>query len=580
MANCIGRFSFILHSHLPYVLSHGNWPHGTDWLNEAAAETYIPMLNMLNGLLEQGFHPKATVSISPVLGEQLSHSVFKEGFLDYCRQKIKAANADMAQFVRFEQRNLLSLAEMWRTYYTDILDSFQNRYQEDIPAAFAELQNRGAVELMTCGATHGYYPLLSQDTSLQAQTNMAVKCHQRLYGRAPRGIWLPECAYRPRYSWSPPVKSDALSGSYLRKGADEFLSEAGLDFFVVDSALLKGGRSIGVYLDRFDALKKLWGQFEKQYDPRDVDQERYPQDVYLVNSSGESKRPVAIFSRDPDTGLQVWSGEHGYPGDGNYLDFHKKHFPGGHRYWKVTSAKADLADKMEYYPPDAQHRLPENAAHFVSLIKDVLSSYHQHTGKVGFLAAPFDAELFGHWWFEGVEFLGLVIKMVEESDGIELATCSEHLDDVGPSQVVSIPEGSWGEGGYHYIWLNEWVEWTWKHIYEAEARMQELARRYKDADDQYLVELVKQAARELMLLSASDWQFLISTWSARDYAELRVTDHYQAFNRLAELADKHAGGATLSSGERAFVSERRKQDDLFPDIELDWFASLTYPPST
>ncbi|MFH2056796.1 MAG: 1,4-alpha-glucan branching protein domain-containing protein [bacterium] len=574
-----GKFTFILHSHLPYVLSHGSWPHGTDWLNEAAAETYVPILNMLNSLLEEGYHPKITIGISPVLGEQLAHPDFKAGFVDYCKQKIKAAQADVVQFSRQERKLMLSLAEMWQNFYQDILDSFIGRYRQDIPASFGELQRRGAVELMTCGATHGYYPLLSQDTSLQAQTNMAVKSHTRLFGARPRGIWLPECAYRPRYEWTPPVESAAGKSKYLRKGADEFLSEAGLDYFVIDSVLLKGGKAVGVYMDRFEALKRLWGQFEGQYAPRDEQHERSPLDLYLVNSSGENKRPVAIFTRDPGTGLQVWSGEHGYPGDGNYLDFHKKHFPGGHRYWKVTSAKADLADKLEYYPPDAEARLPENAAHFVSLIEATLTEHYEKTGRVGILAAPFDAELFGHWWFEGVNFLGLVLKMVEERENVELTTASEYLDQTKPTQVVSIPEGSWGEGGYHYIWLNEWVEWTWKHIYNDELAMQRLARLYKDSDNSQLVEIVKQAARELMLLSASDWQFLISTWSARDYAELRLTEHHQAFQRLGKLADKLAGGEELTSGERAFVADCGKRDQLFVDIELDWFAEVKYPPN-
>jgi len=141
---------------------------------------------------------------------------------------------------------------------------------------------------------------------------MAVRTHERLFNKKPRGIWLPECAYRPRYEWTPPVESAMGTNSYLRKGADEFISEAGLSYFVIDSALLKGGRSIGVYLDRFEALKKLWGEFDKQYHPREENVERFPQEVYLVNSSGQDKAPVAIFIRDPDTGLQVWSGEHGY----------------------------------------------------------------------------------------------------------------------------------------------------------------------------------------------------------------------------------------------------------------------------
>jgi 1,4-alpha-glucan branching enzyme len=285
-----------------------------------------------------------------------------------------------------------------------MLRSFPSHFNDighDILFEFKKLQDGGYVEIITCGATHGYYPLLSRDESLQAQTKMAVKNYRRHFGRDPRGIWLPECAYRPRYEWTPPVPIAGKQEPYLRKGVDEFLAENYLDFFIVDSALLKGGKSIGVYIDRFEALKLLWGQFEKQYKPRKEDKDKTPREVYMVSSSPEGKKPTAIFTRDAETGLLVWSGEHGYPGDGNYLDFHKKRFPGGHRYWEVTSSGADLADKMEYNRQNAVNRIPENARHFSDKVAETLVAYHDSTEQKGILVAPYDAELFGHWWFEG-----------------------------------------------------------------------------------------------------------------------------------------------------------------------------------
>ncbi|MCP4704250.1 MAG: DUF1957 domain-containing protein, partial [candidate division Zixibacteria bacterium] len=249
------------------------------------------------------------------------------------------------------------------------------------------------------------------------------------------------------------------------------LSENGLDFFVVDSALLQGGKSIGVYFDRFDALKRLWGQFEEQYKPREVDAKKTARELYLINSASEGKKPTTIYTRDPETGLLVWSGEHGYPGDGNYLDFHKKRFPGGHRYWAVTSVKSDLADKKEYNTKKALSRIPENAAHFTEKVTEILSGYHKESGRAGVLMAPYDAELFGHWWFEGPHFLKEVIKNICENENIENTFLSEHLNRVKPTEIISIPEGSWGEGGHHYIWLNKDNDWTWKHIYKAEDKM-------------------------------------------------------------------------------------------------------------
>ena len=574
-----GYFAFVLHNHLPYVIDHGRWPHGMDWLSEAAAETYMRLISILDELISEGINPKLTVDISPVLCEQLADQSFKEEFVDYLEQKIEAAEHDSEEFYKYDQKNMLGQSQEWEKYYKDILAKFES-FGRDIISQFKRLQDQGVLEIMTCGATHGYLPLLSRDESVQAQVKMAAKNYHKHFGQYPKGIWLPECAYRPRYDWAPPVPINGSQDSYPRKGVDEFLSENGLDFFIVDSALLKGGKSIGVYLDRFEALKRLWGQFESQYKPRKEDKAKTPREVYLVSSAVEGKKPTAIFTRDPETGLLVWSGEHGYPGDGNYLDFHKKRFPGGHRYWAVTSAKSDLADKLEYHRETAVSRIPENANHFSGKIHDILWGHFEHTGQTGILIAPYDAELFGHWWFEGPYFLKEVIKNVSQDPEVELTFLSEYLERTRPTEIISIPEGSWGEGGHHYIWLNKENEWTWKRIYEAEDKMCQLARHYeanKETINSELVEIMKQAARELMLMSASDWQFLISTWSARDYAELRLAEHYTEFKRLAEMADKKIRGEGLSDGDRKFMQDCKKHDSLFDEIELEWFARVEYP---
>jgi 1,4-alpha-glucan branching enzyme len=568
-----GYFSLVLHSHLPYVLGHGRWPHGTDWLNEAAAETYIPILNVINELASEGIPAKITIGISPVLCEQLRHQNFVEEFSGYLQQKITAAQEDYIQFKKFDQKEYQPLAEMWQQYYAGIKDSFE-RYNRDLISEFKILQDAGNIEIITCAATHGYLPLLSQDTSCQAQIKAAVYNYEKLFGRRPRGIWLPECAYRPAYNWSPPVEIEGVKGPYHRKGIEEFLSENGLEYFIVDTATLKGGKAIGVYIDRFEALRTLWGQFEKEFKPRDIEPEKTPQEIYLVGSR-EGRAPVAVFTRDPETGLQVWSGEWGYPGDGNYLDFHKKRFPGGHRYWRVTSAKADLALKEIYDPVIASSRVPENAAHFAGMIKRILLDYHRANGHAGIICAPYDAELYGHWWFEGPRFIKQVIKNLHHDPDIAAMTCSEYDDLARPLKVISLPEGSWGEGGYHYIWLNENNSWTWKHIYQYEIQMQKIADKCLESDNSELMEIGKQAARELMLLSASDWQFLISTWSARDYAEMRLATHFGNFDRLAKMVDEFSG--KLSKADTEFLHELQYQDDLFAEIKLEWFAAVEFP---
>lgn len=573
-----GYFALVLHSHLPYVLSHGRWPHGTDWLCEAAAETYLPILRTLGELISEGCHPKLTIGLSPVLCEQLADGEFKNEFIAYLNQKIKAAQADAEEFYKYSQESMLANSHLWENFYQKTLDHF-NQIGQDIPFEFRKLQDGGYLEIITCGATHGYYPLLSRDESLQAQTKAAVTNYQKHFGRQPRGIWLPECAYRPRYRWTPPVPINGKQESYERKGVEEFLSENGIDFFIIDSVLLKGGKSVGVYIDRFEALKLLWTSFESQYKPRSEEFDKTPREVYLVSLT-EGKKPTAVFTRDPETGLLVWSGEHGYPGDGNYLDFHKKRFPGGLRYWAVTSPKSDLADKVEYHHETALGRIDENADHFAGKVEDILMGYHKESGQSGILVAPYDAELFGHWWFEGPQFLKQVLKKLCASENVDLTFLSEHYDRVKPTRVVSIPEGSWGQGNHHYIWFNELTSWTWKHIYECEAKMCELARYWADHPDRRsseLEDLLKQTARELMLLSASDWQFLISTWAARDYAELRLSEHYHDFKRLAEIADKMIGDQTIGTGDWQFFRDCRTRDTLFPEIDLAWFAKVDFP---
>ena len=451
-----GYFVLVLHTHLPYVIGHGRWPHGMDWLNEAASECYIPLLNIFNELKNDGINFKVTINISPVLAEQLTSKNFVDELLQYLDMKIKYAEQDEIEFIKTGRKNLASVAKFWREYYQNIKESFTDRYNQDLISAFRALQDSGHLEIITCAATHGYLPLLALDTSVQAQVKLGVKVYEKHFGRKPRGIWLPECAYRPGYRWKMPVKPENNFPilEYERKGVEEFLSENGIEFFIIDTATLRGGKTIGVYLERFEGLRKLWEQFESQVKYR-PEEEKSPYEIYLVSSGKPEKKPVAVLTRDPKTGLQVWSGEWGYPGDGWYLDFHKKKFPSGLRYWRVTSSKADLADKLEYELDKVEARLEENSSHFVDLITTTLKEHFEKTNKIGVLTAPYDTELFGHWWFEGPRFLKKVFEKLNNSEFVKPATASEAIEKLNPSTVVSLPEGSWGEGGYHYIWLNK-----------------------------------------------------------------------------------------------------------------------------
>jgi len=564
-----GRFALVLHAHLPYVLSHGVWPHGTDWLNEATAETYIPLLNAFNRLAEDGISAKVTLNITPILCEMLADEGFKDEFVGYCDQRVLFAQQNEKEFRDTGRPHLASLARTWAAYFEGVRRDFTDKYGRDLVAAFRRLQDAGHIEVITCCATHGYLPLLGRDECVQAQVRTAVTAYKRHFGRPPRGIWLPECAYRPRYQWRSPLDKEGKTPAVERLGVEEVLHDAGIRYFIVDSHLLKGGKPIGVYIDRFEALKRLWGQFAEHYQPRAEDTEHSPHRTYVVCPDPSAERSTAIFVRDPRSALQVWSAEHGYPGDGWYLDFHKKHYPGGHRYWRVTDCKADLGDKQQYDPTRIEGCLESHADHFAGLLGQILDSDPLVERGQGVVCAPFDAELLGHWWFEGPRWLEKVIRRLHATSAVIPVTCSEYVADHPPAGVIRLPEGSWGEGGFHWIWLNDWTEWTWRHIYESEDRFLALLAAHKSGADATMAELLRQAGRELLLLESSDWQFLISTWSARDYAESRISVHYNDLKRLLGIAEGYAAKRALPDEDRAFLERLRQRDAVFPDLDLD-----------
>jgi 1,4-alpha-glucan branching enzyme len=201
----LGYFTFILHTHLPYVVHHGKWPHGSDWLSEAVAECYIPILEALDRLDKKGLKPRISMDFSPVNLEQLADPAFPKIFMEYCEEKITAAEKDFTYFEENNEPHLQPLAEYWSKFYTDTKDLFAKKYKKDIVAGFKRLQDKGILDAMTCGATHGYFPLLLRDANIRAQLQCAIATHEKHFGQRPRGIWAPECGYRPSYDWKPPI---------------------------------------------------------------------------------------------------------------------------------------------------------------------------------------------------------------------------------------------------------------------------------------------------------------------------------------------------------------------------------------
>lgn len=576
-----GNVVLTLHTHLPWVLHHGAWPHGSDWLCEAVAECYIPLLNILNELVEEGSTSKMTFDISPVLCEQMEHPDFEAIFVQYCQDKILGAQADYEYFIHSEHEQFFApMAKFWESWYAQKREEYLHRYNKSIVGGMKKLQDAGVIEVMTCGATHGYFALLGMDKSIRLQMKAAKENYIKHFGRAPRGTWLPECAYRPGFEWRTYLKSPHHQNPTYRYGVENFVAEQGIEYFVVDEQLPKGGTPLGVLIDQDGGKKRMLSVYSPEYTQFPWNFDRSPMSLYNVSSHGDldNQKTAVAFARHQNIAMQVWSAEAGYPGDPDYLDFHKKKMPSGLRYWRVTDTKADMQYKQPYNPDWILGKIGNQIHHFVYCIEGALSHYKQQTGKEGTLCLPFDTELFGHWWFEGPLFIKALLKGLHHSPYVNAVTASEQLDHIKPHEVMRMPEGSWGENGNHGVWMNDGTKWTWELIYEAEHRFDELMKKHQPHTmDDTMRRICTQAMRELLLLQSSDWQFLVTTWSARDYAERRFMFHYSDFKKLCDLAEHYATAKKISKEDDKAVAEMEARNSIFPELEVEWWNDPLKP---
>ncbi|MFO7916547.1 MAG: 1,4-alpha-glucan branching protein domain-containing protein [Anaerolineae bacterium] len=556
-----GAFSFVLHSHLPYCRLAGRWPHGEEWIHEALAETYIPLLDSLYDLQEEGVAYRLTVSLTPVLTEQLHDGDVGERFLHYLQEEIEAAKEDLERFGQQGKEQLASLAAFYRDFYRGIEQSFRYRFGKDVVGALKRLQDEGYVEIITSAATHGYLPLLSRDSSIYAQLRAGVASYERHFGRGPRAVWLPECAYRPAF---------LDDNNVVRPGLEAFLSSLGLTCFFAETHALEGGRPVGraagdVAIGPYAAIKRRYVPLKTE--EREATEATTFHAYYVASGEGMTEPPVAVIGRNERVGQQVWSGDFGYPGDADYREFHQKDPESGLQYWRVTGAEVDLGEKDLYHPDWAAYRVREHAAHFTGLVEGLLQEYRAEEEKYGIVSANYDSELFGHWWFEGIDWIERVLRRLADNPHVDLVTTSEYLNREPPEQVVALPESSWGLGGGHWTWDNPDVQWMWKPIHEAERRMERLVRAYPQAGGDLLAAL-NQAGRELLLLQSSDWPFLVTTGQAGEYASKRFRSHLQRFQQLADMLEE--GPAAVS---RVVVDELYELDNVFPDIDYHWFEA-------
>ncbi len=552
----IGYFTFVLHSHMPYVRQAGRWPFGEETLHEVMAETYVPLLNILYDLKEEGVSPQLTLGLTPILLEQLADPLVLTHFELYLQAKLQLVGLDIKRHEASRAKNLLELAHFYRGWYEHVLDSFINRYHRDVVGAFRKLRDEGNLDVLTSAATHCYLPLMERDSTIHGQLATGLASSKRHLGAASTGVWLPECGYRPAYY------KNGKAG-YLKPGIESFLNDLGLQYFFTETNVITGGEMVGKAAG--DAIGP-YGPLPKRrlaVVPVTEPTEKTTLRPYYVAGS-----PVGVYGRDERTGMQVWSAAHGYPGDFQYREFHRKDDHSGLQYWRVTGSKVDLGKKDLYSPEQAQTRVHEHADHFVNLAAARLAEYHQEHKLPGIIVSAYDTELYGHWWFEGIDWMKDVLRQFAKNPDVKLCTAASYTAAYPPSEVLNLRESSWGSGGGHWTWLNPETEWMWPLVHSAERRMEKLAERYPQASGEVLT-LLSQVARELVLLESSDWPFLVSTGQAKDYAINRFQGHLARFSQLAALAE--SGGLHTEADRRA-LSLMSDMDNPFPQIDYREFA--------
>jgi 1,4-alpha-glucan branching enzyme len=534
-------FVLTLHGHLPYVLQHGRWPHGSVWLSEGALDSYLPLIEALQQLEREHIPAPITLGITPVLANQLAEPTFVSEFEAYMERRLESAAQAPASLAKSGDLALKPVADFWQQRLQRLYKLFRS-LDQDLIGAFRGFEARGVIEIISSAATHGFLPLLARDESIQLQLRVGFAEHQRLFGRAPTGCWLPECAYRPAGPWNPGFGAPAQT---YRAGIEQHLTDVGFKYFFVDSHLVHGGPALN-YPDAAEALPAG---------------SRTPYSAYRVASVDGKVRDLFALVRDPRSSSQVWSRAQGYPGDEWYLEFHKIRWPDGLRLWRVTGPQADLGAKRQYDPQAAQATARRHAEHFASVLHETAAKCATSKARDAVVAAPFDAELFGHWWFEGVDFLANVYRRLA-SDGVRPVTAREHVATHGRrAPAVQLTAGSWGKNGDFSYWLNEQTSWTWKRLWALEESYWAVARKALAGGPQARAVLA-QATRSMLLAQASDWQFIISTGEAADYADQRFDEHCgQAEDLVRALAAGSIDDATVRR-----VEALGAQDSVFPDV--------------
>jgi 1,4-alpha-glucan branching enzyme len=514
-----GYLAIVFHAHLPFV-RHPEHQDSLEenWLYEAITEVYLPLLLVLEGLVEDGVDFRLTFSFTPTLVSMLLDPFLQARYLRRIERLIALAEREMSRTA--PQPEFYRLASLYHRRFLSLRDAFLNRYDRNLIGAFRRFQDLGKIEILASAATHAYLPLLAVNASaVQAQIRTGIGHYEQIFGRKPKGFWLPECGYFP--------------------GVDPVLREQGIRFTILETH--------GV--TRAEPRPK-WGVYAPVYSP-----------------SG-----VAAFGRDPESSRQVWSSVEGYPGDYDYREFYRDiaydldvdylrpyvhedgiRFDTGLKYYRITGK---TGQKEPYVPERAENKAEMHAGNFVSNRQRQVEYLASVMDRKPLIVAPYDAELFGHWWYEGPAWVNhLVREMASDQESIRLLTLSEYLQEYPRNQVALPALSSWGYEGFNDVWLNGRNDWIYPHLHRAASKMEKLLEGQSQLGPLALRALA-QAKRELLLAQASDWAFMISSGAMAEYATRRTKRHLLRFYHLNEQIQNH-------SIDERLLRRWERQDNIF-----------------
>lgn len=515
-----GYLAIIFHAHLPFV-RHPEHQDSLEenWFYEAVTEVYIPLLFVLEGLVEDGVDFRLTFSFTPTLLSMLLDPFLQSRYLRRIERLIALAEKETARTA--QQPEFHRLAGLYHQRFVRLRDAFLDRYDCNLVEAFRRFQELGKIEILTSAATHAYLPLLSVNPfPVRAQIQTGIEYCEQVFGRRPQGFWLPECGYFP--------------------GVDRMLREQNIRFSVLETH----------GITRAEPRPK-WGVYAPLYCP-----------------SG-----LAVFGRDPESSRQVWSSVDGYPGDFDYREFYRDiaydldsdylrpyvHPDGiridtGIKYYRVTGK----TDRKELYDPEQAEKKAElHAGNFIFNRQKQVEYLASSMERKPMIVAPYDAELFGHWWYEGPAWVNHVArKTARDQESVRLITLSEYLEEYPINQVATPAISSWGYEGFNDVWLNGKNDWIYPHLHRAAQLMEKLLEGQSNPGP-LATRALAQAKRELFLAQGSDWAFMINSGAMADYATRRTKRHLSRFYRLDEQIQNNA------------IDERQlqaweMQDNIFP----------------